>query len=193
MILPFLTASSWLITQITRCLSVYDSWLQPSDSQPPAYHEQARLDCDVKRRKSITVGRWKAYCRLSRESTSGRWQLFYIPPSALCFKRATRYTLLLSEPNIQRGRLPVSSLTMKLWRRKPSWHIPHVCVFLRRRSCIQILIKLTGPSISPMPRCVIFFNVIFVPLPLENNRTAISETLVWVSIIFSFGYFCLKC
>lgn len=100
MILPFLTASSWLITQITRCLSVYDSWLQPNDSQPPAFHEQARLDCDVKRRKSITVGRWKGYCHLSWESTSGRWRLFYIPSSALCFKRATRYTLLLSEPNI---------------------------------------------------------------------------------------------
>lgn len=102
------------------------------------------------------------------ESSGGRRQSFYIPSSALCFKRATRYIFHFALMSViktkdSEGKIAISSLMMKLWGRKPSWHIPHLCVFLRRWHFGGILTKLAGQSISHVPSCVNFLMLFLSP------------------------------
>ena len=132
------------------------------------------------------------------ESSGGRRPLFYIPSSALCFKRATRYIFhfaLMSDIKTKdpEGKIAISSLMMKLWGRKPSWHIPHLCMFLRLwHFGGGVLTKLAGQSASHVPSCVNFL-ILFL-FPFLWKTTSQQSLRLWSEcwLSFLFGYFCLK-
>lgn len=171
--------------------SMYDSWLPPGDAQPPAYDEQARpdSDCDVKRR-SVHLWSLERPCLLSQRAAVEDGGRFTFPhlPCALEEPHGTFSTLLWclsSEPEIPRGTLPSR---LWCWRygegRLPDTFLAFVCP--QTLTLWGDLDKARWSVRFLCAKLCEFFNVIFIPLPLENNLTAISETLVWVSIIFFF-------
>ena len=149
---------------------------------------------DVKRQEHSPLVAGKVLPPLT-ESSGGRRPSSYIPSSACALKEppgtfSTLLWCLSSKPKILRGKLP----SLLWWWSYGEGNLPDTFLTFVCSSDFDIfwgggLDKARWSVRFSCAKLCEFFNLIFIPLPLENNLTAISETLVWVLIIFSLWVF----